>query len=328
MALSFRRIRRRGASIASLVAVMMAAGPNLAHAQGGEESASTSSSEAASKGGTIEQFKEHVKKAAQFQKNDQPRAALAEFEAARKIADHPKLAYAVGRIYETLGDCAAARAEFDKGLADQRTRGGLQQKLSEALAQNDACVDRGVLMVECEPQAATLYVDGDKVLCPAELEVAAGEHTLRAEAAGRQTQTATVQVEPAGRVRQGFKLGTPWQKTAVTYTKYGAVGLGGALIIGGVFSDISASSRQDELAQASQSGDLQRTNQLADQADSAQTRTIVLYSLGAVLAAGGAALWVYDSEAESWLAGGQDEPVSAQISAGPDGARVSATLRW
>lgn len=309
---------RRGL-LAGVCAAILAAGPAplLAQTNGDEQD------------GSVVEFREHVAQGAKLRKAGEFRQALERFQKARQIADHPKLGYAVGRLHEKIGDCAAAKAEFEKGLDDPRTSSKLETRLKEAISTNAECVDRGELVVECRPADAevTLTVGEETRACPASFELTAGQHTLRASAPELATRTVEVTVEPAGQHRQQIELGEPWQRTAVTYTKYGALGLGGVLFVGGIISDASAGSRQGELAQASSDGDVQRANRLAEEADSAQTRTIALYSVGTLLLAGGAALWFYDSEAEALLMGDNKGP-SAHINVTADGASVGATFRW
>jgi hypothetical protein len=276
---------------------------------------------------SVETFRSHVQRGVELKKDGKLRDALASFQKAREIADHPKLALATGRIHEQIGDCGAARAEFDQGREDPRSDEDLKQKFDEAIAANTECVDRGVLTVECDPQGASLSVGGDTVVCPAEIELPAGEHTIEASAPERQSRSVAVTVEPAGQHHQTIELGVPWQKPAVTYVTYGALGLGGAFLVGGILSDASASSRQDDMLQASERGDVQATRRLADEAESAQVTTVVLYSAAAVFLAGGAALWVYGPEAEAFLTE-DDAPASAQLHVRPDGAVLEATFRW
>jgi tetratricopeptide (TPR) repeat protein len=281
----------------------------------------------AQEGDSVEAFRAHIQRGVELKKAGDLREALESFEKARAIADHPKLALATGRIYEEIGDCSAARAQFSQGLEDRRTDGALQEKFDEALAANAECVDRGVLVVECEPQDAKLVVGGDTLACPAEVELTAGEYTIDVSAPDHQSRSVAVTIEPAGQHRTRVELGAAWQKTAVTYTTYGALGLGGALLVGGIVSDASASSRQDELMEASGSGDLQRTRRLADEAESAQNTTIALYSTAAVLLAGGAVLWIYGDEAEALITE-DGSASSAQLQLKPDGAVLEATFRW
>ncbi|MFW6057518.1 MAG: hypothetical protein ACOC9W_01570 [Persicimonas sp.] len=312
------RPKWRSRLTASAAALLVVAGAVPLHAQSG---------------GDVETFREHVKRGAELRKSGEHRQALEEFDKARAIADHPKLGYAVGRIYEDLGDCAQARAEFEQSLADGRAKAGLEDKLNEALEENQhSCVDRGSLTVECIPEDARLRVDGESAACTSEVELTAGEHTLEASAPERKSKRVVVTVEPGGEHRQTVELGSAWEGPAVTYTKYGAVGLGGALLLGAIFSDAGASSRQDELAEASEQGDIDRAERLSDEADSAQTRTVVLYSLGTLFVAGGAALWIYDAEAEALLVGEDATDTQAGISVGgslqTDGAMLEATFQW
>lgn len=281
---------------------------------------------------SLEKFRAHVQQAVEYKTAGELRAAIAEFEKARAIADHPKFALAVGRLHEEIGDCAAAKSEFQRGLNDKRSGEELVEKIKEELGANATCVDQGELAVECDPQGATVTAGDQSASCPANLSLPAGEHAVRVSAPGRVTRTMTVKVEPAGQHQERVELGRTWQKPAVTYTKYGAIGLGGALILGGIISDASAGSRQDELAAASSAGDVSRANALAAEADSAQGRTVALYTVGALFAAGGTALWIYDAEVEEWLGGKGDtasnDASGAQMGVSTNGASIWGTLRW
>jgi hypothetical protein len=285
----------------------------------------------AQEGAELEAFKEHVQRGAELRDSGELHAALEEFQQARAIADHPRFARVIGRIHEELGDCSAARREFEAGLADERADQTHKERLTQALEENDACVDRGALTVECSPANVTLAVGDDEFGCPVDLELEAGQTTLVASAPEHEDQEVVVDVEPGAQHHQQITLDQPvaQEVSPVTYAKFGALGLGGALILGGVLSDASATTRQDELAEASRQGDLSAANQLADEADSARTRTIALYSVGSVLAIGGAALWYFDDEAEAWLRDMTTESnTGAHISVGADGASVGATFRW
>jgi tetratricopeptide (TPR) repeat protein len=285
----------------------------------------------------VETFRQHVARGAKLRKQQQHRQALEHFEKARAIADHPKLMFVTGELHEAIGDCAAARADYEQARSDKRASEALRAKLEEALANNKECESRGQLALDCSPADAQVRLGERDLLCGDLVELKAGSHTLIASAPGHRELQVEVQVEPGSQERHEVHLTelSPRKAKAVaavpdwlTYSAYGGMGLGATLLVAGLASDASATSRQEELHQAHSRGEFERTNQLVSEAESARTRTAVLYTSGAIVAAAGGLLWVYDEEVAGWVAGDGVAAVQPQVSVGSDGASVGATIRW
>ena len=335
---------RTCALVASLtLLVVVWAGPNRAYAedppasQDAAENA-TDGNDGADERAPAERFKEHVARGASLRRQGNLRLALIEFEKARTIADHPKLMLVSGRLHERLGDCGGARAIFAEALEERRASRALRSKIEEALGHNDECVDHGTLVVECSPPSVALEVDQKPLECGQSLDLPPGKYTLAASASGYHSQKIELVVEAGQLQHQRLALSKkqpqrpvstdvstpPW----VTYSAWGTLGAGATLMLAGMISDAGATARQRQLDDASSRGDYQRVDALVDQAHSAQTRTAVLYTSGAVLVAAGGALWAFDHEVARWLLEPTDQPVQAQIVVSEQTTGVRATLRW
>jgi hypothetical protein len=286
--------------------------------------------------GDIEAFRMHVARGAELRQQERYREALARFEKARAIADHPKLMLATGNLREAIGDCGRAREDMRQALDDGRGSTELRKKLVAALEENRQCVNRGVIVVACEPKAAEVHVGRRQIACGEEIELDSGWHTLTARAAGHRDAREQVSVEPGGHHRHDVVLEEVVQVREepdrvpqwMRYGAFGSMGTGAALVVAGFAFDLSATGRQDELQRAHLSGDAARADRLVREADSAQTRTVVLYSSGVVLAAAGGLLWVYDEEVAGWLEGGDGASVRPQVHVGAGEATVGARLVW
>ena len=287
--------------------------------------------------GKVESFRSHVAQGAKLRKQQEHRQALAHFDKARAIADHPKLMLVTAELREAIGDCSGARAIYQQALDDKRVSQKLRVRLEEGLAHNEECKPRGAVVVACEPANLQLQTGEREIACGQEITIEAGSHTLLASAQGYRDLEVQINVEPGGKYSHEVALTKlppqkPEEITVVpkwmSYTAYGSVGAGAALLVAGFASDLSAAGRQEELQQAHAAGEVARANRLVEEAEASQTRTAVMYTSGAILAAAGGLLWIYDEEAANWLADDQRSAVQPQVSVGPEGASVGATIRW
>ncbi len=284
----------------------------------------------------VETFRQHVAEGAKLRKAKKYRQALEHFDEARAIADHPKLMWVTAQLHAQIGDCPGAREDFEQALDDKRTSSKLHAKLEEALEANKQCQSRGTIVVECTPAEVQLRVGERQMACGEEVELEAGTHTLVASADGHSDAEVEVSVEPGGEHTRPIELAeaAPGAKPVaqvpawMTYTAYGGMGVGSTLLLAGIISDAAATGRQEDLHQAHMQGQLDRTNRLVQEAESAQTRTAVLYTSGVLLATAGGLLWIYDEEAAHWLVGEEDARVQPEVSVGADGASLGATIRW
>lgn len=286
--------------------------------------------------GKVETFREHVARGAKLRKEEKHRQALEHFDAARKIADHPKLMYVTGQLREAIGDCPGARDDYLRAGDDKRASAKLADKLEQSLENNKLCKSWGQLTLDCEPANAGARAGKTELSCGQPIKIEAGKHTLVASAPGYRDLQMTVTIEPGSDLAHELTLTeippgeTPRVEVPrwMTYSAYAGMGTGAALIFAGVISDAGAPSRQEDLHQAHTQGQSARTNRLVDEAESARTRTALLYTSGVLLAAGGTLLWVYDEEAALWIGGNQEASVQPEVSVSADGASLGATIRW
>ncbi len=283
--------------------------------------------------GRVAAFRDHVARGAKLRADKEYRQALAEFQKARALADHPKLMYVTGRLRERIGDCAGARDDFQAARDDARTDDALRQRIERALQANRQCVSHGTLVVHCQPAGARLRVDERAVQCGATVDLTPGSHKILASAPGYRDLQMSVNIEPGKLLETDAALtrqapapvaDAGHAPTWLTYGAYGAMGAGAALLTAGIISDATATGRQQDLAQASAQGDLAWSRRLIREAQGAQTRTATLYISGAVLAGAGVALWAYDDEVARWL----DVDVHPEVQLGAQQATIGATVRW
>jgi hypothetical protein len=285
-------------------------------------------------------FKELVKEGSKLRDDGQPWKAIEKFEKARAILDHPKLTFNIGKLQEETGACDSARDAYTDVLARAKLPDDLRVEVVNQLKDADDCRSFGTLDLTCDPSGATVQIGDKSLSCPLRQKLSPGDVQLVVSAPGRAEQTVEVSLAAGQVVERSIWLdssgvaagddsvtppgespeATPWMK----YTAYGSIGVGAALLVGGLASDYSAQSRADEFVAANEGGDRARAQTLKSEADSAQVRTVVLYSAGTVLLGGGIALWAIDAQQE----GDDAASVRTEIGWSPQGATVRGVLRW
>ncbi|QDG50413.1 PEGA domain-containing protein [Persicimonas caeni] len=286
----------------------------------------------------LQTFKQLVKQGSQLRDDGQPWQALDKFEEARQILDHPKLAFNIGKLHQQTGACQKAKDAYTDVLARPKLPDDVRVEVVEQLKSADDCKPFATLSLECTPPNATVQVGENTLTCPLRRKVTPGAFELVVSANGYAEKTVNVTLEPGKLVEEKVALEeaqeqqveappvadsggeTPW----MTYAAYGSMGVGAALLVGGIASDYSAQSRAEEFVAANNSGDRQRAQTLKSEADSAQVRTVVLYSAGAVLLGGGVALWAIETQGE----GDEAATVSTEVGWGSGGPAVRGVLRW
>jgi hypothetical protein len=289
----------------------------------------------------IQTFKKLIKQGSELRDADEPWKALEKFEEARSILDHPKLTFNIGKLHEQTGACDRARDAYTDVLARNKLPDDLRVEVVTQLKKADDCKSFGTLSLTCDPPDATVRVGSKTLDCPVRKKARPNDFEIVVSAPGYADETITsslaagqlfekrVQlrkseavagtgdsVDPPGETPEA----TPWMR----YSAYGSIGLGAALLAGGLVSDYGAQSRAEEFVASNEEGDRARAQTLKSEADSAQVRTVVLYSAGAVLVGGGIALWVFEAQQE----GDGAASVRTEIGWGPQGATVSGVLRW
>jgi len=248
----------------------------------------------------LEEFERHVARGAELYKTEKYHEALEQFRQARNIVDHPKLSYKIGRTLEQLDRCAKARSAYQRYLDYEDLAEDGRDNANERLEGLENCEPSGHLELRCQPESARVTIGRQTFDCPVSVDLEAGSYRAEIAADGHPSRQVDIDIEPDGTHRRSVDLtaaGSPagWR----TYAKWSGVGLGSALFIGGLVSDISAIARHDRIADAAARGESARLQELDREARSAKTRTVVLYTSGAILAAGGATLFLLDSSGNS-----------------------------
>lgn len=278
----------------------------------------------------LETFERYVAEASELIDEGDYEAGIERFEQAREIIDHPRLSVAIADAYLQWNRCAQAEAQYERlldrdDLGEQR-REAVGAGLREARTD---CTQMAILQIECAPDETTLRIqdaDVTDAACPFEGDVPTGELEVEAEAADHVGVVETVAVDREGPNRHQFDLmhvdeasGPDWAPVAT----WGTMGVGGALLVGGLISDYRTGNRIEEAAQARDDGDYQRLEQLESDADSARTRTALLYTGGGLLMAGGLALHLVGVDT---LFGDEPDQGAATLEVGP--GTVRTIVRW
>lgn len=229
------------------------------------------------------------------------RASIEQFEAARDIYDHSRLLFNIAQSYKAMGACAQAHDAFERFLAIPDIDDKIRARASELLEEVDTmCVEEGTLQIVCAPEDATLtltLLDPDdtgyepqSVACPLTSKIRVGHYEITAQADGFMpaTQQAEVRRDETQNLRLNLEpearfLDPDLEEILI----YSTLGVGAATLLAGVISDYTAVSRLEELRAAQNSQDFRKVAELRDQADSASTRSAILYGVGAAFLAGG-----------------------------------------
>lgn len=286
----------------------------------------------------IQRFQHRVSEGRRLYDLDKFRAALEQFEAARELFDHPRLTFNIAQSYRALNECTSARAAYERYIGIPEAKAEVRERARGILGElDDTCVETGRLEVTCSPQDATLTLielDGDSQRsgqCPVDTSVRVGRYLVVAEADGYQTQEREVTVELNSKHAVDLALSRRDDTVfagmdAHSLIAYSAIGLGAASLMGGFVSDYTAVGRLDELSQAQAQGDAGRVASLQREADSASTRTAVLYSVGTALVVGGVTYkWVMSTGGDTQRAASAAAP-SVSVGLTPTG--VSTRFQW
>ena len=303
-------------SMVLFVAILVLAAPAIAQDVSEEE---------------LESFEGHVETAVTLLADDDYKPAIEEFDQAREIIDHPRLSVAIAEAYLDWQRCSRAEDEFrqlqGRDDLDDDQLDAVDTGLGEA---TDDCIEHARLDVECSPPNASLRLEDRTVDCPYTEDVAVGDFEFEAIADGHESQFETITVDRGEINRVAIELSPKvaddpdssidWLPIATWST----VGIGSALLIGGGVSDYRAGRRTTLAARAHDEGDDDRVAELEAEADSARTRTMVLYGLGGGLLVAG--LTAHFIDVESLLAGDTEGSADYSLRVGP--TAISTVVRW
>lgn len=279
----------------------------------------------------LEDFERYVAEASQLIDEGDFREGIDRFDRAREIIDHPRLSVAVADAYLEWNRCSQARDRYrqllDRDDLGEERRDAVETGLAEA---TDDCTQMADLQIECSPTETTLRIeeaaDGPELDCPFDGDVQTGDIEIKAEAPDHVATVETVHVDADGPNRHNIDLmhvdddsDLDWAPVAT----WGTIGVGSALLAGGLVSDYRTGRRIEAAAEARDDGDYERLDELESDADSARTRTAVLYGTGGLLVATGVTLQLIGVDA---IFGGDDETDTASLDVGP--GSISTTWRW
>ena len=210
--------------------------------------------------------------------------AAREFDVAATIVPgSAKLAYNAARCWERAGDVEKAIDRYRRYLKlapDAPDRPAIARTIDALVARTDRSAR---VLVESTPVGASIFLDGATTaaaLTPANLDIAAGQHTLRLELSGYEVSGRPFEVHAGADNRVGFTLIRVREPppTWIRPTGWTAIGLGVAAAgVSGwlAFAALSARDDADGLH-----GEPARHASLQDDFEGAR--------LGAILAGGGA----------------------------------------
>jgi hypothetical protein len=262
----------------------------------------------------VQRFKLRVSDGKRLFEMGKYRASVEQFQAARKIYDHPRLTFNIAQAYKALGACTESRGAFERYLDTPKISEKMRARATKLLSELDtSCIETGSIRISCAPEDAAVTItrlnpDGARgtprrATCPITSKIRTGRYEISARAEG--FEPVVQQVVVARNATQILRLALRPQPGIFdmetrSILSYSVIGLGAATLVGGLISDYTAVSRLDELRQAQSQGDSARIDALRDEADSASTRSAILYGVGAAVLAGGIAWKVIQitSEAE------------------------------
>ena len=291
----------------------------------------------------IEEFKELVATGSKHYSNERYEQALEAFRKAQEIANPPSLRYNVARTLESMDRCRDAKAEIESFLSIDGLSDAKRQKGNERLAElNEKCPAVGTLSVTCRPTdaVATIRIEGkEKKACPADYSLEPGSYKVAVSAPGYKSTSATVDVaadetterEVTLEEESGVASSGPsgpdddeggGKSTGKLIAQVGGLAIGAGLLGGGVASDLGANARLRDLRDAREANEPDEVQRLQKEAKGARTRTIALYTSGAVLTVGSAIWLTMDLTSES----NPDDGVAVRPLLSPK--RIGATIRW
>lgn len=244
-----RVLTRLGGPALGFAAALPCLLPQLALAQGAAEA--DSPAKAAYRAG-VEHFKQR-----QFAD------AIREFNKAYRLDPNPVLVFNMARAFEELKEYASAIEYYKKYLEmapDAPDRAKVEDSLRalEILQKAAASETKVVLTVTSAPDGAKVFVDGREVgLTPLKAEVPPGHRFLAVEAPGYTRHSSELDVNAATPPTAHVVLvpapanGGPAPAGSGGMTRdawaYIALGLGGALLVGGGITGWQASKKADKL---------------------------------------------------------------------------------
>lgn len=250
--------------------------------------------------------------------------AVEAFERAEAISPNPRIQFNLGRALEEAGECQRSRARFEMLSKNENAEDVVRERASKKLDGGLDCTPVGTIAFTCETPNTKVLFDGNEVACGSSLRAETRPYRWTAtspgymQARGRITPVEGETVTVVVGLTPPPAASSPWK----LFAGGGLVTAGVGAFAVGIASDLTASSRSEQIIDASEDGDTDRLARLQEASNSARTQTLILYSTGAALAVGGGILlWLHFSE-------GDDESLVVAPSFSDDGAGVQARWSW
>jgi hypothetical protein len=266
----------------------------------------------------LEEFEQFVDDAIESFQSEEYVDAIGLFESARSLHDEPTLLYNIARSYQFLERCLEARKAYVSYLIRDDISNTDRKNAGLRIQELESCVELGELVITCSPIQSSVKIDDLPAEdCPVRTRIGVGFHSVQVAADGYQVRHRAIAVE-AGRTSKlvielsSEEIGQSGGFSSLesrSLVRYGALGLGGALLIWAIVVDSSSVDRvqnlktlrgyveRGNLDHASYGSELRA---IEEEADAASTRAGVLYVSSAILLAAGTALfwveWPFENE--------------------------------
>lgn len=238
----------------------------------------------------------------------QAEAALAEYEAAKKLAPNANAPYRyAAQALVGLGRHSEAVENLEAYLKKNASVSDAQE-VRDKIAKIKADFYPARVEVVADAPDAIVRVDGAARGAPGKMELEPGKHRIEVRAPGRAmsaqdvtligdrdaTFTFALQPEEAPSIAPAVMPPAPrYEATPWPTIGWIGVGVGGALVVTGLVLDLAVlGPKVDEYDTAAAKGD-PNARDLRDSASGLQTAALVTYIAGGVIAAGGAAVLLF-----------------------------------
>lgn len=298
----------------------------------------------------LERFKLRVSDGKRLFEMGKYRASIEQFEAARDIFDHPRLIFNIAQSYRAMGACERAEDNFEQYLALPKLDDKMRARATRLLADvEDSCVEEGMLQIVCTPENITLNVTPihpdatrgktQRVDCPLTSSFPVGLYEITAHIDGFKPTVQQVRVRhnETQNIRLTLESDSRFlDPQTEEILIYSTLGVGAATVVAGFISDYTAVSRLDALRQAREQNNTSQVAKLRDEADSASTRSAILYGVGGVMLAAGVTWKIIDmnTHTEAPAPASASNPHSDRASAGAEFSveiglnQISTRLNW
>lgn len=307
----------------------------------------------------MEAFQAHLERGSSLLDDEEFHAAIDELDQARQIIDHPRITVRIVEAFRNLDRCSKAESEYASLAAREDLSDEIIDELDQERARLDECVEHVDVVIECQPDSATVHLEGadidDDFACPYTARLPVDTLVIRVEADGYEPVEEELSLQPGVDEALEYVLVPveedeeedavavddreddavavdeqvqpppadqvePESPRWPTILGISAMGVGAAMVAGGGLIDYGARSRLTELAEARDDGDIERVENLQSSASDRQLIAGALYGGGAAFLVGGLVLNLID------FSSSPDDESGVSFRVNPTG--ISTLWRW